>query len=174
MLVLWLLLSKPDTVRMRFRVLGACKRIKRLATESIYIAAGDCSWLQDELPLLKATLHDGVQIRLLCRPGPDQHLIEELAKHERAAVKRFASSFDMALRCILIDANKPEAARLLLIDKERPAHNVLGWIPVPKALRRDHSVTYIAPESKAFKLIQLVFNGAFQNATTFRKPEEEG
>lgn len=171
-LVLWLLLSKPDTVRMRFRVLQACRRIKGLATESIYVAAGDCSWLKDELPALRAKLKDGVEIRLLCRPGPDKDIINQFAQHERAIVKRFASNFDMALRCIIIDVNKPEAARLLLIDKERPAHNVFGWIPVPRALRRDHSVTYIDPGSKAFKLMQLVFNSAFQHGQAFQISEE--
>jgi hypothetical protein len=163
-LFLHLFIFQDDTVRFRWRVLSACKRIKEIADESIDIAAGDCSWLAAEIAVLQRQLDDGKKIRLLCRPGVDattNRFIAEIAAHSNAEVRHYPPDFAMHLRCIIIDRMKPNAGRVVLIDKERPASRILGVFTPPDFLRRDHSLTHIRPGSKAYSLLQLVFDAVF-------------
>lgn len=175
-LFLFLFLFQDDTVRFRFRVLGACRRMKELSVETIEVAAGDCSWLARDLGIIRAKLDQNVKLRLLYRPGTDvttNELIWQLATHRNAEVRQYESGFDTYLRCIIIDRNKPNAARMVLIDKESPSNRVLGIFTPPSVLRRDHSVTYIRPGAKAWKLIQHVFDHAFEHGTPCKELQVE-
>ena len=164
-----LLMSNPNTVCYRFQVRRACRRMKSLAGETIDIAAGDCSWLQEELPALRRQLDNGVRVRLLCRPTQVQDYlkaIDGLAQHGNAEVRRYGPAFELYLRCIVIDRKRPQHAAMLVIDKSVPVRWILGLLAVPDALRRDHRVTYIDSQSRLFGLIATLFDKAFANAST--------
>lgn len=163
-----LILFDPSTVTCRFAVLKACKHIKEIAGETIDIAAGDCSWLNDELPVIKRKLDNGVRVRLLCRPTQDaDHLtaIRELSKYQNADIRRYGPKFELYLRCIIVDRNRPQHAGMLVLDKHLTARAVLGRLSIPRLLRRDHSATVISSHSRLFFLVTEVFNNAFNEGT---------
>lgn len=160
-----LLLFDPSTVNYRFRVRKACKRIKEIGGETIDIAAGDCSWLKEELPVIKQKLDNGVRVRMLCRPTQDADYIaaiRELSQHANADVRRYEPKFELYLRCIIVDRDRPQHEAMLVLDKHVTAQTILGRLPTPRPLRRDHSATVICPQSRLFWLVCAVFDSAFE------------
>lgn len=161
---------------LRFIVKQACWKIKEHAGETIDIAAGDCSWLPEELPMLKSKLDGGInRIRLLCRPTEDpacRSAIDELASCDKVDVRTYPADFQMYLRCIIIDRNRPQNQAMILLDKKFLSRNVLGIGPRPAPLRRDHKATFVPSDTRLFGLVCAAFERAFDAGSNWTHEDQ--
>lgn len=167
-LVVVLHLYGTNTVRSRWRVLWSCRRIKAQAEESIDIAAGDCSWLPSELPVLEERLEKktALRVRLICRRPVDREYkeaIDRLNSQSWAEVRTYAPDFRLFLRCIIVDGQRKRAEKMLLIEKHPSPSSVIGLIPYPKWVRRDHSATYVPSDSRSYAIYAQIFEDTFDN-----------
>jgi hypothetical protein len=156
----------PGSVSLKFLVRRACKVIKLRASRTIDIAAGDCSWLGDELAELQKWLTDeGIELRMVCEETANPSClenIESLAGGEQSNVRRYGE--ESLLRCIIIDRNSKSHREMLLLERRTTANEIVSLIPTPGPLQRDHIARVIDADSPLFDAICLAYDYLYQNA----------
>ena len=129
-------------------------------------AAGDCSWLGDELTDLQTRLADGgITLRMVCeKTGNPLYLnsVATLAESQPTDVRRYGE--ESRLRCIIIDRDNKSHREMLLLERATTANEILSLIPTPTPLRRDHTARVIEPDSPLFDAICLAYDYLFEKA----------
>lgn len=156
----------PDSVSLKFRVRRACKVIKLRATHTIDIAAGDCSWLGDELEELQARLGEkGIRLRMICEETGNPSYcknIEALAKNSLCDVRRYGD--ESLLRCIIIDRESELDREMLLLERRTTANEIVSFFPTPGSLQQDHSARVIERDAPLFGVICKAYDYLYENA----------
>lgn len=174
-----LALLPSDRTRIRWRLLHACRKLKQSARETIDIAAGDCSWLLEEWPLIKDKLDNGVKVRLLCRRPASPPLVDainRLATYPNATVCTFALEEEEVFRCILIDSKKADSQRVLVIDKQTNPGSVMGVFSFNRHLvsvfSTEHSARYMDGHSRNYRIIRLLYERLFSQGKPWASVQE--
>ena len=165
-----------STRRLRFLVKRGCKAIKKHASATLDIAAGDCSWLPDEVELLTERSTSGVAIRLLCERTQNPSWTEAIARVASlptAEVRTYSHDFGTDLRCVLADAARPPNRALILLDKTITARTFFGFVSCPEFLRRNLSATFVPPQSRLFGLTCVAFDSAFRDGALWQSPQSK-
>ena len=163
-------LLSADTLPSRFLGKSAYKRIKKYASRSISIAAGDCSWLPDELDVLLERLQH-VKVRLLWSGTADAHVIgavERIAAQPNADVRKYVGERQVPyLRCIFIDPDERSTRAMVVTEKKIGPGALLRLVAVGRGF--DRRAMEVPGDHWLFELLRKYFDDAFSIAAPERQ-----
>jgi hypothetical protein len=171
-------LASPEQ-SVAWRVSRYCKQVKKGATRTIDIAAGDCSWLDEEKTIFIEAMAKGVAVRLLVErvatqsPG-SQATLKAIAGSNSAKFQvRVIPRKSKKLRCIVIDQESPASTRLLF-QKKPPSGATADW-PFIKPFRRNQTMFVIPSDSQLYEWTKDRFEDEWKKAEDWQKlsPEEK-